>query len=136
MYFPRSQAPAFVQLHSQDYLIRVADEMLRTIVFDHVCTVQDLATFTGYTEWQANWHGKALSLGWDWMESMDGGIRRADTIAPRSNLRLVDAQGYDLSPDDELPSVYARIDSLLWQSTVLEAIRIASIASRKKQLST
>lgn len=128
MYFFQSQAPVFAQLHSQDYLVRVAPRMLWEIVFDHVCTVQDPAVLednamasidsrrTGYTEWQASWDGRTVSLGWDWVERADGDMLRAGAVAPRSNIRLIDPRGYDYRLDDELPAVCARIDSLAWQT--------------------
>lgn len=131
-----SHAPTFVQLHSPDYLVRVTGKALRHIVFDHVCTVEDPTAplhnvmpeteikRTGYTEWQAFWQGRALSLGWDWVTHRDGGIQRSDTVPPRSNLRLVDACGYDFGLDDELPGLCARIDSLRWQSIALQAIEM------------
>lgn len=126
-------APLFVQLHSHDYLIRVSSRALHRIPFQHICTVRDPAPRdghalhargtkrTGYTEWQAAWQGKVLSLGWDWIEHGPRCVLRSDSVAPRSNLRLVDARGYDFRPDDEIHYLCHRIDTLPWRPAVAGA---------------
>lgn len=123
----RAVAP---QLFSRDYLIRVRAPQLEQIVFDHLFTVQDDTILldcedavlrAGYTEWQGHSQGGLVSLAWDWMELADGALKEVTAVAPRSNLRLVDAKGYDL-PGAEAAALWDVIRGHDWQAPARQAL--------------
>jgi hypothetical protein len=123
----RSIAP---QLASHDYLIRVSAPALDRIVFDHLFTLQDDAVLAdcggaarraGCTEWQGTCAAGVISLAWDWMELADGDVRELPAVPPRSNLRLVDAKGYDL-PGAESAALWEVIRRSEWQVAVRRGI--------------
>jgi hypothetical protein len=131
MNLARSQAVAPFQMHSHDYLLRVRPCELDTIVFVHLCTVQDPSVLqdtawegrgplrAGYTEWHGVRNGTAVSLAWDWVELSDGALHAVTTVPPRSNLRLLDPKGYDLAPAAECEALWARIEALPWSDEAL-----------------
>lgn len=112
-----------------DHLVRLHAGELAAIVFQHLHTVQDELVLMdcpgarrgGLTEWQGVHAGRLVSVGWDWVELSDGLLRLA-VVAPRSNLRLVDAAGYDLHPDDEAVTLGRHIDLLHWQDDALRGL--------------
>lgn len=108
---------------SHDHLVRLRPRELSAIVFQHLHTVQDDLVLqdcagpvrrAGITEWQGLHHGLLVSLGWDWVEMHDG-LWRLDAVPPRSNLRLLDALGYDLPAGEEAAALCVHIDGLAWQ---------------------
>ena len=129
----KAAAPA-PQLHSPDGRVRLKASALRTIVLEHVCTVQDLAVLDdlgpaqcsaragGITEWQGRHDGRVLSLGWDWVWLDDGALVAPRTAPPRSNLMLLDPQGYDTHPAELDEALRALINRLAWQETARRAL--------------
>jgi hypothetical protein len=125
-------APA--QLHSHDGRVRLAPGVLGTIVLEHLCTVQDpsvlcdaRATYprcsaAGVTEWQGLCDGGQVSLGWDWLCLDDGALVVLATVAPRSNVMLLDRAGYDLAPALLDAGLWQAIQSLPWQSRAAHAL--------------
>jgi hypothetical protein len=127
------------QMYSHDYQVRVSAATLMGIAFDHLYTVQDAAVLddaiagriagrrAGFTEWQGVCGRTVVSLAWDWVELSDGFIRPLDSVAPRSNLKLIDARGYDLAADTTAASFWLRINALDWHGSVGKAL--APVAS-------
>jgi hypothetical protein len=106
-----------------DRLVRLFPRELAEIVFQHLHTLQDEGVLldagpgarrAGITEWQGLHRDRLVSLGWDWCEVHDG-LRRLPVVPPRTNLRLVDAQGYDLPLTEEALLLARHIDGLAWQ---------------------
>jgi hypothetical protein len=120
-------APVAPQLHSPDGRVRLRPAALSTILFEHVCTVQDLAVLddarpehrgaasAGITEWCGAWSGRLISLGWDWVCLDDGALVAQTTVPPRSNLMLLDSLGYDADPVQADASLWCLIHGLPWQ---------------------
>jgi hypothetical protein len=118
---------AFPQRYSRDFYVRVGRQLLCSIPFEHLSTdetdevLEDTrlaggsSRRAGTTEWQARLGGMAVSLAWDWVELCDGAVRALKQVAPRGNLKLIDAQGYDLRADDALDLIWERIDGIGWQ---------------------
>lgn len=129
---PAPAAPA--QLHSQDGRVRLAPGVLGTIVLEHLCTVQDPSVLddaraahprcgaAGSTEWQGQCGGRQVSLGWDWLCLDDGALVALATVAPRSNLMLLDTAGYDLAPALLDAGLWQAIQALPWQSRAAAAL--------------
>lgn len=127
MIYVSPQAAMSPQLHSHDFLVRLSAAALEAIVFDHLYTVQDAAvladcespTFAGQragtTEWQAQAGRIVVSLAWDWTEAADGGLHLVRAVAPRTNLQLIDARGYDV---DSAPLLFRRIEDIPWHAAV------------------
>lgn len=130
-----SQAASPFQMHSHDYLLRVAPRELDTIVFAHLCTVQDQSVLqdtawenqralrAGYTEWHGSRNGTSVSLAWDWIELSDGALYPLTAVAPRTNVRLLDPKGYDLDATAECAALWAHIDGLPWREAACEGFR-------------
>ncbi|MBC5767568.1 DUF4902 domain-containing protein [Ramlibacter albus] len=116
-----------VPSHSFDRRVRLKTEPLRTIVFEHVCTLQDLSILddsnhigeppvsAGMTEWQARFDGHLLSLSWDWMRTKDGTLIADTSVPPRSNLQPIDARGYDRTEHDTHAILWSVIGAMSWQ---------------------
>ena len=131
MIYPSTQAAMLPQVHSHDYRVRVDAPALTRIVFDHLFTAQDAAVLddcvppifpgqrAGSTEWQGQVGHIVVSLAWDWTEGPDGSLRVVRAVGPRSNLQLVDAQGYDMDGDAAL---WTHIESLAWRPQVAAAM--------------
>lgn len=134
MNLARNPAAAPFQMHSHDYLLRVAPRELHAIVLAHLCTVQDPAVLqdtawedraalrAGYTEWHGSFGGRAVSLAWDWVELSDGALQPLAGVPPRSNLRLLDAKGYDLDHAAECRALWACIEALPWRDAARDGI--------------
>ena len=79
---------------------------------------------TGYSEWAGS-HGKStVSIGWDW-----GLVRELLVVLNpaeiRTNLLLVNEQGYDESPLFSRVQILQRIELLPWREDAMEKIRAA-----------
>jgi len=122
------------QMYSHDYQVRVNAATLMGIAFEHLYTIQDAAVLNdaiacriagrraGFTEWQGLCGRTVVSLAWDWVELSDGFIRPIDPVAPRSNLKLIDARGYDLAAETAAASLWLRINALDWHGSVGKAL--------------
>lgn len=122
------------QMHSRDYYCRVPERKIAGLRLSHLdsCvdpTVQDevqrlglRGRLAGITEWHGLQEGYPVSLGWDWMELQDGHVRAVMVIPPRTNLKLVDAKGYDLPEASAAPFLWALIASLPWPAHVSRMI--------------
>jgi hypothetical protein len=131
---PELRVPAPPQLHSHDRLLRMQEGALFAIVLEHVCTVQDLSVLdhtvpwhrgarsAGITEWQADHAGRIVSIGWDWVRLQDGALVAATSVAPRSNILLVDRVGYDLGRDESDAALWRWIHTLHWQPQAAQAV--------------
>jgi len=127
-------AAYFPQMHSRDYYCRVPQRKAAELRLQHSATILEPSVLNevrhlclpgrvaGITEWHGVEQGYPISIGWDWMELQDGDIRPVMVIAPRTNIRLVDAKGYDVSEASAAPFLWALIASLPWQGFVSRTI--------------
>ena len=126
--------PAVPQLHSADWRVRLREPALLSIVFEHVCSVQDASVLDetvhlhrsargcGATEWQGRCGGRLVSLGWDWLRLDDGALVPDLSSPPRSNILLIDSRGYDMDlPDSDL-GLWQLIQGLGWQEQAAVAL--------------
>jgi hypothetical protein len=126
---------AHPQLHSHDHRVRLRAPALFSIVLEHACTMQDLSVLyekvpshraacsAGVTEWQACLGGRWISLGWDWLRLHDDALVPDDTVGPRSNLMLIDEQGYDLGAEECDAALWQLIRSMPWQADAQRALQ-------------
>lgn len=117
---------------SSDYRVRLRASELRGLCFTHVLSMPDpsvqadavhaglASSLGGFTEWQATHARGAITLGWDWV-LLDDGPAILRSVAPRTNLMLLDAQGYDVCDGDA--AHLALVESLPWKASVLCALR-------------
>jgi hypothetical protein len=120
-------ALAMPQLHSADWRVRLREPALSSIVFEHVCSMQDFSMFdetlplhraargAGVTEWQGRSGSRLVSLGWDWLRLHDGALVADTSSPPRSNILLIDRQGYDMSLPETDDGLWKLIHALPWQ---------------------
>ncbi|MCJ0765289.1 DUF4902 domain-containing protein [Variovorax terrae] len=130
------------QLHSGDYRVRIGRQALEASNFAHLHTGCDRAAwidnagrpgqrpaFSGFTEWSGTVGQTILSLGWDWL-SWDGkAICTSPFDGPRSNIMVIDAQGYDLDVPACEQHLRALIDRLAWRKAVQDCINEESITT-------
>jgi hypothetical protein len=109
------------------------------IVFEHLYSVQDESMSAdspdpllrcGITEWQGAFGGAVVSLAWDWALRPDGQVFQLRAVQPRTNLKLIDAKGYDVRDALEAPVFWARVEALDWTRMVLEALDPRTAAFR------
>ncbi|WP_186510735.1 DUF4902 domain-containing protein [Caenimonas sedimenti] len=124
----------YPQMHSHDRRVRLREAALLSIVFEHVCTVQDPGVLedarlarcavqsAGITEWQGRSQGRLVSLGWDWMRLHDGALRAQTSVPPRSNITLIDSGGYDMSRHDTDEALIQLILDLPWEEVSADAV--------------
>lgn len=136
MNMTRLQATSPAQTHSRDYGVRVDRKRLQAISFEHLCSdeasevredtrLHPMSTSrAGITEWHARVDGIAVSMAWDWMQLNDGAMCLLRQVAPRSNLQMVDAQGYDLRGHEALELLWEKIGNIAWQKPVESALPI------------
>jgi len=117
-------------MYSRDYYCRVPQRKAAELRLQHATSIVEPSVLNevrhlrlrgrvaGITEWHGVEQGYPISLGWDWMELQDGDIRPVMVIAPRTNIRLIDAKGYDVSEASAAPFLWALIASLPWQRFV------------------
>lgn len=122
------------QMHSRDYYCRVPQRKAAGLCLQHSMSIVDASVLNevrhlrlpgrvaGMAEWQGLEQGYPISLGWDWMELQDGDIRPVMVIPPRTNIRLIDAKGYDVPEASAAPFLWALIASLPWHGFVSAAI--------------
>ena len=128
-------AASFAQLHSHDHRVRMRAAALFSIVFEHVCTMQDFSVLdealceygaaysAGVTEWQGRSAGRLVSVGWDWLGLHDGALVADGTVPPRSNIMLIDGQGYDMSQEECDAALLQLIRVIPWQARAAAALR-------------
>lgn len=122
-----SHAASLPQIHSRDYYCRVPERKTAQLRLDHLTSIVDPTVLNevrhlrlpgrvaGITEWHGVHQGHPISLGWDWMELQDGHVCPVMVIPPRTNLKLIDAKGYDVSEASAAPFLWELIASLPWQ---------------------
>lgn len=124
------QAAYFPQMYSRDYYCRVPQRKVAELRLQHSTSIVEASVLNevrhlhlpgrvaGITEWQGLEQGYPISLGWDWMELQDGAVRPVMVIPPRTNIRLIDAKGYDVPEASAAPFLWALIASLPWSGFV------------------
>ena len=131
---PSSYAMSLPQVYSSDYYFRIAAHDLADLELQHSVSVQDTAVLVdvhrlglagrraGLTEWECLYQGSPLSLGWDWAELADGDIRAITLVAPRTNIKLIDIKGYDMTDEAATACLWAFVASLSWQRSVAQSL--------------
>ena len=121
---------------SDDGLIRLAVETLRTIPFAHLLSGLDehvgspptfegasLDPVSGYTEWVST-TSPVITLGWDWwLDASAMPLIYTPIGEPRSNVMIVDAQHRDLGRCRTDAALGVLISTWSWQATVEQHIR-------------
>ena len=137
------QAAYFPQMYSRDYYCRVPQRKAAELRLRHCTSIVEAsvlnevrhlrlpARVAGITEWHGEEQGYPISLGWDWMELQDGDIRPVMVIPPRTNIRLIDGKGYDVSEASAAPFLWALIASLPWSGFVSRMILDEEPLSRR-----
>lgn len=123
--FPNVAVSSLAVMHSVDSLIRLRFREVSNILFDHLCTSQEQDVLTdsgiafggravaaGSTEWQGQHGGQVVTLCWDWARLADGTVCELPTVPPRSNICILDHQGYDL-PRRQVDQCLLRVISTL-----------------------
>ena len=128
------RAAYFPQMYSRDYYCRVPQRKAAELRLQHSTSIVDASVLNevrhlrlpgrvaGIAEWHGLEQGYPISLGWDWMELQDGDIRPVMVIPPRTNIRLIDAKGYDVPETSAAPFLWSLIASLQWHRFVSAAI--------------
>ncbi len=81
------------------------------------------AKCAGFTEWSSSFRGRPISLCWDWYQSAGGEIYLLETVPARSNLNLIDEQGYDLNSNESDSALMQFLrESNFWHIAVSDAI--------------
>lgn len=124
------------QMHSPDYLLRLTRAELDALALSQMYTVEEPSVLAdaglepsaglrgGYTEWQGALAGRVVSLAWDWIQLADGALQPVAAVAPRTNVRLLDGQGYDSTPGVECEALWAFIASIDWQTHIAAALQV------------
>ncbi|CAZ88397.1 conserved hypothetical protein [Thiomonas arsenitoxydans] len=121
---------------SDDGLIRLTVEALRTIPFIHLLSGLDehngspptfegasLDPISGYTEWVST-TSPVITLGWDWwLDASAMPFIYTHVGEPRSNVMIEDAQHRDLGRRKTDATLETLISTLSWQAAVAEHIR-------------
>jgi hypothetical protein len=122
-------------MYSRDYYCRVPQRKACELRLQHATSSVEASVLNevrhlrlpgrvaGITEWHGAEQGYPISLGWDWMELQDGDIRPVMVIPPRTNIRLIDAKGYDVPEASAAPFFWALIASLPWARFVSRSIQ-------------
>lgn len=127
-----SPVTSVYQMHSSDFLLRMPAAALGHIVWEHLFTVEDPSVLgptqaagvrAGFTEWQAACSGRTATLCWDWIALSDGALQVLPEVGPRTNLRLLDARGYDLDAATECDQLLTFIRSLDWAASAARCLR-------------
>ncbi|MDF2461980.1 MAG: hypothetical protein K0Q43_215 [Ramlibacter sp.] len=74
------------------------------------------------TEWVGRCAAGVVSLCWDWAQGADGNLYLLKEVAPRTNLMVIDATGYDRPGDLALPDLWTLIEGIPWPAAVAEAV--------------
>ena len=137
MFHPNSTAafaatlPNRPQLNSPDFQARLKPEQLGALAWSHLDTSSDdehaitqerRGASGGLTEWSAAFRGRTLTLGWDWILCDDGQLLAGTMVAPRTNIRVLDALGYDADPQTNDASLWAIVNAMAWQPQVRQWI--------------
>ena len=125
---PLPFAGSVPQLYSPDLLVRLRLSQLDEILFELLYSSQEpdvladapycagsRAIDGGMTEWQGQHGLRVVSLAWDWAMWPDGSIKPLTAVAPRSNICLLDAKGYDMPAKALNGHLFDLIQRLAWQ---------------------
>lgn len=97
---------------------------MHNIVLVHLCTSIDADVLAdamggcsaGTTEWTGHHDGQLVTIAWDWVRLQDGAVKPLKVVAPRTNLQLLDAKGYDLF--DDVDALWGFIENQEWRDHV------------------
>jgi hypothetical protein len=112
-----------LHLHSEiDHSIVISPEI------EHVSS--DLR-LRGYTEWIATFHGRHLSLGWDWYEMEPGALAILDPALLRTNVMLVNEQQRDVGTERTNICLLGLIRNTDWYTVVAEYLGLPFVQSKQ-----
>ncbi len=104
------------RIYRPDFAVRLREADFDKIPWQHSFSFADRGMLTespwnsviaGTSEWTGMLNGMMLSVGWDFYIAANGDVSCLQAVAPRSNIRLMDAKGYD--EDD------ARTAAAIWR---------------------
>lgn len=119
--------PAFPSLGSSDYYIRINQEELEVIEWEHSYSQRtSIRPDEGLTEWLSEIRGLPASISWMWRRCDEGQVIAATPMLVLTNVLVVDAKGYDLTQSltDEL--LRSSIEKLPWMKTVASVLERSS----------
>lgn len=83
---------------------------------DHGCPC------SGQTIWGAPSTERSAGVAWDWIELRQGVVALADPFGLVTNLRLLDAEGHELSATQTAVHLNELVHTLPWQTEVQRAL--------------
>jgi len=129
--YPSSQRAVLTL--SPDGYIRLRLSSLSTISFMHFFSESDdafllelqsqtiTASSAGFSEWVSD-TCPPISLGWGWFIHEDSDRMMLAPDGVRSNVMLIDVQGYDLGPHKTVSLFSAWLSGFEWQTAVCTAL--------------
>ncbi|MEO5695609.1 MAG: hypothetical protein ABIQ60_00580 [Burkholderiaceae bacterium] len=81
---------------------------------------------SGQTLWANGLEDHAAGVAWDWVELRQGVVAMSDPLGVVTNLRLIDAQGDELSQAQAAMHLHEMVHALPWQHEVSRALRVPS----------
>lgn len=110
---------------SWDYYVRLKHVELMQVEFCHFYSEKigsQSGVLFGLTEWRAQRaSGVDLSLAWDWECLNDGDVQLHQPAKVRSNIMLIDAQGYDQGLGNTDLACLDVIGKLRWRRILSDA---------------
>lgn len=85
-------------------------------------TEQSFGTVTGFTEWASQHLSPSLSFSWDWTYDHRSQMVQGHWQSLRTNVRLVDEDGTDLSPGLMRQCVARLMTQLCWERVIADAV--------------
>jgi hypothetical protein len=106
-------------LESHDFYHRISLNELSALEWAHDFSVVEETledgNRSGATEWRANTLGAVLSLGWDWIETNPKTLEVEAESGVRTNMLIVDKNGYDFTVAASESCLLFLISKLDWQ---------------------
>lgn len=78
---------------------------------------------SGQTLWGDHTEACAAGVAWDWVELRQGVVAMSDPLGMVTNLRLIDAQGEEMTQTQMAVHLHQLVHALPWQSEVKRALR-------------
>lgn len=82
----------------------------------------DDAPCSGQTLWGDHTEARAAGVAWDWVELRRGVVAMSDPLGMVTNLRLIDAQGEEMTQTQIAVHLHQLVHALPWQCEVKRAL--------------
>lgn len=119
-----------------DLAIRLRGHELLKLALTHLFSTEDPmvladarahfganAVTGGTTEWTGQYGATVVTFAWDWVQEANGTVSVLPVAPPRTNVQLIDAQGYDLAVTAAVSCMWEAIGKLNWQADVVRDSR-------------